>query len=303
MMNGCRTFLNKAFFILVTAIVFYGLANPLQASSNINFAGIKQQAVFANAAYQPENEIQQLSLEQGYTLTLYRNIADIQLGFYLLTNDESKTHIVAIRGTSNIGNAMVDINFKLVEDDSLNIYLHHGFAYAARQVYGDLKPVMKKDYSIQTTGHSLGGAVAVILAALLDKDGFEISGVTTFGQPKVTNFGGAEKFQHLHIIRVVTPKDLVPLVPLFDPLDINNIDIFWHAGKEIILLAENQYAVLAGVESMLRATRFTQQVLTEENLQHHQMTLYLALLESKLDSAAEVSYENSFNLFNLFGSE
>ena len=101
----------------------------------------------------------------------------------------------------------------------------------------------------------------------------------------------------------MTPKDLVPLVPLFDPLDINNIDIFWHAGKEVILLEDNQYAVLEGVESMLRAMRFTQQLLTEENLQHHQMSLYLQLLESKIDSAENVSYENSFNLFNLFGSE
>lgn len=273
------------------------------SGSNINFRFIQQQALFASAAYFPEKNIRELKLPQGYSLTLYSNIVDTQISFYLASNEAAKTQVISIRGTSNIENAMLDINLKLVPDTNLNVSLHHGFAYAARQVYAEIKPLLKKDYTIETTGHSLGGAVAVILAALIDKDNFNLSQVITFGQPKVTNLSGANRFQHLNIIRVVTPKDLVPLVPLFDPLDINNIDIFWHAGKEVILLEDNQYAVLEGVESMLRAMRFTQQLLTEENLQHHQMSLYLQLLESKIDSAENVSYENSFNLFNLFGSE
>ena len=198
---------------------------------------------------------------------------------------------------------MIDIALKLVADDNLDVSLHQGFAYAAHQVYAEIKPQLKKGFSIETTGHSLGGAVAVILAALIDKDGFDLDQVITFGQPKVTNLTGADKFQHLNIVRVVTPKDLVPLVPLFDPLDINNIDIFWHAGVEIILLEDNQYAVLSGINSMLRATRFTQQALTEKNLQHHQMTAYLKLLESKIDSSEQVVYETSFNLFNLLSNE
>jgi len=299
--------LNKRVYRLCFAWLFLCFCNLLlSAPANaqaIDFASIQQQAIFANAAYQPEKEIRQLSLNQGYTLTLYRNIADIQISFYLLSNDELKTQVVAVRGTSNIENAMIDISLKLILDENLDISLHRGFAYAARQVYSELKPLAKKNYSIKLTGHSLGGAVAVILAALFDTDGFEVGEITTFGQPKVTNPTGADKFQYLDITRVVTPKDLVPLVPLFDPLDINNIDVYWHVGKEIILLENNQFAVLEGVESMLRATRFTQQALTEENLKHHQMSRYLQLLESKIDSATEVLYENSLNLFNLFGSE
>jgi triacylglycerol lipase len=307
MINGCRNFLNKRISRLCCTWLFFCFCNLLitsqAADQGINFVSIQQQALFANAAYLPEKEIRELKLPQGYSLTLYRNSVDTQISFFLASNEAEKTQVISIRGTSNIENAMIDINLKLTPDDNLNVFLHHGFAYAARQVYAEIKPLLKKGFSIKTTGHSLGGAVAVILAALIDKDGFNLDQVITFGQPKVTNLTGADKFQHLNIIRVVTPKDLVPLVPLFDPLDINNIDIFWHAGKEVILLKANQYAVLEGIDSMLRATRFTQQLLTEENLQHHQMSLYLQLLESKIDSATEVSYENSFNLFNLFGSE
>lgn len=295
--------MNSRFYILIVALVFSSLADLSLAASKPDFASIRQQAIWSNATYLTEDKIRQLSLSSGYQLSAYQTLTDIQISHFLLTDDVSKTQIIAIRGTSNVENAMVNINLKLVLDQVTQVYFHHGFSYSARQVYRELKPLLKKDYQIQITGHSLGGAVAVILAAFLDSEGFDVNQVVTFGQPKVTNLTGAEKFKNLNITRVVTPKDLVPLVPLFDPLDINNIDIFWHVGTEIVLLEGNQYAVLEGVNSMLRATRFTRQPLTEENLQNHQMTLYLKLLEAKIESSEEVVFENDFNLFNLFGSE
>ena len=158
-----------------------------------------------------------------------------------------------MRGTSNAENAMVDIDIKLLPDEKTGVRLHRGFAYAARQIYAELSPLLKDGYRIRSTGHSLGGAVAQILAMYLDTDGYEVDRIVTFGQPKVTNLPGANRFEHLDILRVVTPTDLVPLVPPFDPLDIKNIDIYWHAGSEIILLEDDTYAILRGVDSMLRA--------------------------------------------------
>lgn len=300
-------FLNNRFtkLALILLILCPGKQIIAEQSSKpiIDFIDIKQQAVLSNAAYLSENRISQSGLPAGYSLDLYHNIADIQISFFLASNEELNTQTIAIRGTSNIENAMLDLALKLVLDKTTNLYLHQGFSDAARQVFSELKPFLKDGYQINTTGHSLGGAVALILAAMLEGDGFKVNQVVTFGQPKVTNLSGAAKFQHLNIVRVVTPEDLVPLVPLFDPLDINNLDIYWHAGKELILLEGNQYAILQGVNSMLRATRFTQQALTEANLQHHQMQVYLQLLETKLETAEEVVYETSLNLFNLFGTE
>jgi len=275
-------------------------ANELES---INFTEIQKQAKFANAAYQSEGKIRALVESSNYKLALYHTIPDIQISFFLATNELTKTQIISVRGTSNIENAMVDISLKLMIDKNTGLRLHEGFTFAAKKVYAELEPLLNSDYKINVTGHSMGGAVALILAMYLDAYQFDIEQVVTFGQPKVTNISGANKIQHINVIRVVTPFDLVPLVPLFDPLDITNLDVYWHAGKEVILLADTQYAILEGTDSMLRATRFTQKPLTEDNLSNHQMPLYLEMITAKTKSSKLVPYQTDLNLFNLFGGD
>ncbi|HEY9050910.1 MAG TPA: lipase family protein [Gammaproteobacteria bacterium] len=278
-------------------------ATTESSPNSINFSVIKEYAGFSNATYKTETQIREFSSLKKYTLTHYSNIPEIEISYFLATNDTAKTQIIAVRGTSNIENAIVDIALKLTPDKLAGVRIHNGFSQAAQAIYKEIKPQLKTDYVISTTGHSLGGAVALILAMYLDIDKFNIGQVITFGQPKVTNIGGANKFQGLNIIRVVTPKDLVPLVPPLDPVDINNIDIYWHLGKEVLLLPENTYAILEGMSSMLRATRFTQEPLNENNLANHQMSLYLQLIDKKITHSKQVPFKNSLNLFNLFGSE
>ncbi|MBT8434908.1 MAG: lipase family protein [Gammaproteobacteria bacterium] len=290
---------------IVLALTLLGAIPALSANEpeSVNFKEIHQQAIFANAAYQPEGTVRELVEAGNYSLTLYRTIPDIQISFFLATNELTKTQIISVRGTSNIENAMVDISLKLRVDENTGVRLHEGFSLAAKQVYKELKPLLKPDYKISVTGHSLGGAVALILGMYLDANQFDIEQVITFGQPKVTNISGANKLQHINVIRVVTPFDLVPLVPPFDPLDLSNLDVYWHAGKEVILLSETQYAILQGTDSMLRATKFTQKPLTKDNLNNHQMPLYLESIKAKTRSSKLVPYKTDFNLFNLFGSE
>jgi triacylglycerol lipase len=298
-----RHWLKLANFFMAMTLLSFSSILPAKELDSVNFALLQEQAIFANAAYQSKDQVRALVESRNYTLTLYQTIPDVQITFFLATNESSKTQLISIRGTSNVENAMVDVYLQLVDDQKTGLRLHHGFSLAAKKVYAELKPLLKPGYKINTTGHSLGGAVALILAMYLDADQFNIEQVTTFGQPKVTNIAGAGKIQHLNVIRVVTPFDLVPLVPLFDPLDINNLDVYWHAGIEVILLTDNQYAILEGMDSMLRASKFTQKPLNEENLKHHQMTLYLEKLKAKSKSAQLIPYQNNFNLFNLFGSD
>jgi len=96
---------------------------------------------------------------------------------------------------------------------------------------------------------------------------------------------------------VVTPGDLVPLVPPLDMADINNLNIYWHSGREIILLEGKQYSITSGIESMLRATKFLAQPLSEKNLRHHQMSHYLTLIEAKTSNAQWIPYKNDLSIF------
>jgi hypothetical protein len=287
---------------LTIALLCLSATLPAHGQEVINFANIREQAMFADVAYQSESEIRALVESSDYELSLYHTIPGIQVAFFLATSVATETQIISIRGTSNIENAMVNVSLKLNVDKDLGVSLHEGFGASAKRVYAELKPLLKPEYKINVTGHSLGGATALVLAMFLDKDQFKVEQVVTFGQPKVTNVSGANTIAHINLIRVVTPNDLVPLVPLFDPLDINNLDIFWHAGREVILLKGNQYAVLEGLDSMLRATRFTQKPLSEENLAHHKMSVYLNLIDVRVTSSEQVPFKTDFNLFNLFGS-
>lgn len=101
--------------------------------------------------------------------------------------------------------------------------------------------------------------------------------------------------------RVVTAQDLVPLVPPLDVMDINNVDVYWHLGKEIVLLEGNDYALLEGVKSMLRATKIINTSLSQENLEHHKMNGYLEQITHKTEESNLVPYDTSIDLLKLFG--
>jgi hypothetical protein len=209
----------------------------LQAQDRINFKEIELQGILSQATYLPKPNIEKLVESSNLELTFYGSDSELQVAFFILTNHVNKTQAIAVRGTSNIQNALLDLSLKLTFDKKAEIRLHHGFSLVAKQIYADLNLYLNRSYVINTTGHSLGGAVALVLAAYLDKDNYlvlaayldkdnyKVGSVITFGQPKVTNFEGASALKHLDIKRIVLPHDLVPLVPPFDPLDIQSIDI------------------------------------------------------------------------------
>lgn len=285
------------FLIFITA----NLSPVLAGNSNespINFTQLYKYASLSKEAYQPSPVINQDASLKDYTITHSNSIEGFMVSYFIATNDKTKTQIVSIRGTSNTENALVDLALQLTLDKHTNIRLHDGFSQTAWAIYQEIKPQLKDNYIISTTGHSMGGAAALILAMHLKTDDYHLGDVVTFGQPKVTNLAGANKFSQLNVIRVVTTKDIVPLVPPFDPVDINNLDIYWHLGLEVILLEDENYAVTEGVESMLRAIKFTQEVISEENVKNHKISLYKNLIANKIDGSEQVPFESSFNLFN-----
>ena len=59
----------------------------------------------------------------------------------------------------------------------------------------------------------MGGAIAIILGMYPDSFGHPNTDVITFGQPRITNKSGANKFKDFPFQRVVITADLIPHLP------------------------------------------------------------------------------------------
>lgn len=294
--------LSYLIFLLVALLPLPVIAATVTTNDTARFETFYNYALVSDAAYYGKQKVEKTLASQGYALTASGELPGYGVSYFLATNDDLKQQLLAVRGTSNIENALVDVAFVLLPNDHTGIKLHQGFAKSADFIYDKVKTKLNRDYRIDTTGHSLGGAAALILAMYLDADGYDVGKVITFGQPKVTNIAGSRKYAHLDVTRVVTPKDMVPLVPPLDPMDLMNMNIYWHLGTEVVLYEDNTWSELEGVDSMMRATDFLNEMLSEKNLQHHFMTVYLNSITPKLANDKRVPYQNDFSISDWFGS-
>jgi hypothetical protein len=272
------------------------------------FAEILKYAQLSESAYESRDAVVRLANERGNELTVHEHLPDLEVTYFLLTDTTTKTQWIAIRGTVTVMNTLVNLDVQLRPDKNIGIQLHSGFAETARTIFQNIKPKLKNEYVTNITGHSLGGAVASTLAMYLDANKYPVTRVITFGQPKVTNFTGAQKFSHLDILRVVTAEDFVPLLPPLDVVDLNitdlnsisNVGIYWPLGQEIILLNKNKYSITKELNSMLRATKFFNKQPDQKNIRAHQMSFYLQAIKNRQQGALWIPYKNDFSFFSIF---
>ncbi|KAJ3368136.1 hypothetical protein GGF31_006844 [Allomyces arbusculus] len=149
----------------------------------------------------------------------------------LAVNDNIKAIIVSFRGSLEPQNFVADIRINLVDGPSRvpnlpsGAKVHAGFwstwAAGKDEVVAWVKMMRQQhpDYKIVTTGHSLGGAMA-ILAALDLRQTLSIPdaqlAVYTYGEPRVGNmaFASYVSNQSFEISRYVHEDDVVPHLPL-----------------------------------------------------------------------------------------
>lgn len=97
------------------------------------------------------------------------------------------------------------------EDEAEGAYIHSGFYVGFKRIWPKLWPTLRlapKPWIF--TGHSLGGALAMLAHAAIKADK-----VYTFGAPRVGNY----QFVNLYLdrtFRVVNNQDIVPLLPAKD---------------------------------------------------------------------------------------
>ena len=130
---------------------------------------------------------------------------------YLAKRDRDKVAVVVFRGTEKDKKDIeTDLNARFYESESGKV--HIGFKVAFDQVAEELRAalVLVKNCQVFLTGHSLGGALAIIAARELRVANG--GACYTFGSPKVGSdeFGDAIK---MPIYRVVNAFDPVPRMP------------------------------------------------------------------------------------------
>lgn len=138
---------------------------------------------------------------------------------------QGNTLIVAFRGTEpiNAGDWLTDVNYHQREiSPSVPGLVHQGFARALEEVGESmLSGVAELSGAGVTqmfiTGHSLGGALAVLAASVLQSHGApKIAAVYTFGQPRVGDSGFSAAFNAKLgnvTFRYVNDRDIVPHLP------------------------------------------------------------------------------------------
>jgi hypothetical protein len=211
--------------------------------------------------------------------------------YFVERDDKAKVQYIAIRGTANRKNLIEDVEMRIREDLALAIPVHAGFDATARVLYADMKPYLKKDYKTYITGHSLGGALAALLAIHMTEDGYKVDKIVTFGQPKFTTTDGVEKLDFLTLTRVVDENDVVPMLP---PTTIVNrlYGVYEHAGPEIVLLDGPHYVFLPTHDADRISIGEFGRSLNIADLKDHHMDNYLSRLSVKANGAVAVSYDN-----------
>jgi predicted lipase len=152
--------------------------------------------------------------------------------------ETDKFVVVAFRGTTSRNDLKTDIQARLstarVAVTGRSVRVHAGFYAAFRKIEVKLRELLtaqQETKAIYLTGHSLGGALALVAAAAFggnDKLGDRIAAVYTFGAPRVggADFPNMVKAPHY---RVVNSGDVVPLVPP------NWLTGYVHTGTPILL--------------------------------------------------------------------
>ncbi|MEP2028772.1 MAG: hypothetical protein ABJI96_08710 [Paracoccaceae bacterium] len=135
--------------------------------NKIDFAELEYYAKRSKSAYDSIPVIR-----KAYPLvTRVVIIQSVDVLYFVEKDTSSQNQTISARGTASKPNVWEDLETALIPDSILGIPVHHGFQRDAAAIYDDVIPYVRKDWPLRITGHSLGGAVAALLAAYFEKQG------------------------------------------------------------------------------------------------------------------------------------
>jgi hypothetical protein len=169
-------------------------------------------ALAARLAYADKKEVEQVAKKWGLGRCLFVNEDDTQC--FLAASSDAV--VISFRGTENLGDWLANLN--LIGTNQPYGRVHRGFLGAFNVVGQKLRAELQNHpgKKVLLTGHSLGGALALIAAAEWSSTVPAISWVHTCGQPAV----GKKNFRVFltsryegRYYRFVNDRDIVPMVP------------------------------------------------------------------------------------------
>ncbi len=270
----------------IAALLFPGCNNAeltcdrLDAPPQIDWVGIEERAriVMDVTCTERTNEDLTAEYETDATEAIVRELPN-GVRYMLLVGRSPSEQELFLPGTrfTNPDEIVTDLDRVPVLDRELGATFHRGFHNAATQIRYDVAPLLKYGFITRLTGYSLGGATAAILAMQLQKDGFHVDSILTFGQPQVTDEAGALNFTDQPLLRIKAGLD--GITHFFAP-------DFRHYGDEIILLDGDRFVYLAQSDRNYDAS--TDPDLLGLNFSDH--TTYLSRILPKLKGTKQVSF-------------
>lgn len=185
----------------------------LHASSPLGWDLSLNLGLASHLAYAPLAAAEATALRWGFTGTRVLNAGTTQG----LVAWDSKCVVVAFRGTQEYPDWITNLNTlsKRQPYGKLHRGFYRGFEGVRKQLLEALQAGMTPAKKLWVTGHSLGGALATVMAAEM-QGMLPITGVHTFGQPRVVN-EDAQAFLRTHyagrFVRFVNAGDPVTTLP------------------------------------------------------------------------------------------
>jgi hypothetical protein len=142
--------------------------------------------------------------------------------------------VVVFRGTDDLEDAKLDLDFRRRKMAPAKGTYHRGFVRALDAVFWQVYSKVQFNYDkpLYVTGHSLGGALAVLFAARITAMGgpHKLKGVVTYGAPRVANVQAAAWIDYElrdKIIQFENAGDGITHVPMF-------VLGYAHVGRRVV---------------------------------------------------------------------
>lgn len=166
-------------------------------------ARLQKSCLYANKVYENKNDEFNLISVDGADVAVFK--------------EDTETVTVAFRGSSELVDFIADVDFIRRKNINGIGRVHYGFYNYTNNTLSRLEQLLSSIENIHVTGHSLGGAMAVLFCCLCSEiTQAKIRSLTTFGQPRTLN--SVEKFRDFYLarfpyVRIINDSDIIPHLP------------------------------------------------------------------------------------------